>query len=63
MSFNAPLKIILPTKITTAQNGVAHSYHRVRGLYFLAVIFAATIISNSKLQQSYLTCKVGDVSL
>ena len=31
-------------KTTTAQNEVALSYHRVRGLYFLAVIFAATII-------------------
>ena len=34
---------ILLTKITAAQNEVAHSYHSVRGLYFLAVVFAATI--------------------
>ena len=34
----------LLTKITAAQNEVALSYHKVRGLYFLAVIFAATII-------------------
>ena len=31
------------TKITAAQNEVTLSYHRVRGLYFLAVIFTATI--------------------
>ena len=35
---------ILLTKITTAQNDVALSYHRVRGLYFLAVFSAATIV-------------------
>ena len=34
---------ILLTKTTAAQNEVALSYHRVRGLYFLAVIFVATI--------------------
>ena len=35
--------IILPTKTTAAQTEVALSYHRVRGLYFLAVVFVATI--------------------
>ena len=30
-------------KTTAARNEVALSYHRVRGLYFLAVVFAATI--------------------
>ena len=35
---------ILLTKITAAQNEVALSYHRVGGLYFLAVIFALTLI-------------------
>ena len=35
--------IILLTKTTAAQNEVALSHHRVRGLYFLAVVFAATI--------------------
>ena len=30
------------TKITAAQNEVALSYHRVRGLYFLSAIFEAT---------------------
>ena len=37
-------KCIPLTKITVAQNKVALSYHRVRGLYFLAVIFASTIV-------------------
>ena len=36
--------IILLTKITAAQNEDVFSYHSVRGLCFLAVIFAATII-------------------
>ena len=35
---------ILLTKTTAAQNEVALSYHRVRGLYFLAVVFVATIV-------------------
>ena len=34
---------ILLTKTTAVQNKVALSYYRVRGLYFLAVVFAATI--------------------
>ena len=34
---------MLPTKTIAAQNEVALSYHRVRGLYFLAVIFVTTI--------------------
>ena len=34
---------ILLTKITAAQNDDAPSCHKVRGLYFLAAIFAATI--------------------
>ena len=48
-SFGGPLHlgvvlvIILLTKTTTAQNEVALSYHPVRGLYFMAVIFATTI--------------------
>ena len=37
-------KCTLLTKITTGQNEVALSYHKVRGLYFLAVIFAETIV-------------------
>ena len=40
---------VLLTKITAALCKVALSYHIVRGLYFLAVIFAATLlISNLK---------------
>ena len=31
------------TKINAAQNEVALSYHRVRGLYFLVAAFAETI--------------------
>ena len=36
--------IILLTKTIAAQNEVALSYQRVHGLYFLAVVFAATIV-------------------
>ena len=35
--------IILPTKTTAVQNENALSYHRVRGLYFLAIVFVTTI--------------------
>ena len=36
--------VIIPlTKTTAAQNAVALSYHKMRGLYFLAVVFATTI--------------------
>ena len=34
---------ILLTKTTAAQNEVALSYHKVRGLYFLAVVFVRSI--------------------
>ena len=37
--------IILLTKTSAARNRVALSYHSVRGLYFLAVVFAATIVA------------------
>ena len=37
--------VVLLTEITAAQKEVAISYHRVSGLYFLTVIFAATIVS------------------
>ena len=36
---------ILLTKTTGAQNEVALTYHRVRGLYFQTVVFAATMIT------------------
>ena len=42
---SANYNYILLTKITAAQNGVALSYHNVRGLYFLAVIFVGTIVT------------------
>ena len=35
---------ILLAKIIAAKNEVALSYHRVRGIYVLAVVFAATIV-------------------
>ena len=35
---------IFLTKTTAAQNDVALSYRIVRGLYLLAVVFAATIL-------------------
>ena len=38
------MKIILLTKTTVAQNEDALSYHKVRGLYFLAVGFVRSII-------------------
>ena len=37
------IRSILLTKTTAAQNEVAPSYHIVSGLYFLAVVFVATI--------------------
>ena len=42
----------LLTKIATAQNEAALSYHTVRGLYFLAAIFAASIEVWQKERQS-----------
>ena len=36
---------LLLTKTTDAQNEVAHSYHKVREFYFLAVVFAATLVN------------------
>ena len=36
---------ILLTKTTAAQNGVALSYRKVRGLYFLAVVFVRHIVA------------------
>ena len=40
----ASILYILLTKTTAAQNEVALSYYSVRGLSFLAVAFAATLI-------------------
>ena len=36
---------ILLTKTNAAQNEDAHSYHSVRGIYYLAVVFVGTIIN------------------
>ena len=38
---------ILHTKITTALNEAVLSYHRVHGLYFVAVVLSTTIIRDS----------------
>ena len=35
--------VIIITKATATQNEVALSYHSVRGLYFLAVVFVRSI--------------------
>ena len=40
---NTVNQTILLTKTTAARNGAALSYPRVRGLYFLAVVFVAAI--------------------
>ena len=39
-----PSCFILLTKTTAALNDDALSYHRVRGLYYMAVVFVATIV-------------------
>ena len=49
---------ILLTKITVVQNEAALSYHRVRGLYFLAVVFAATVYDSEKV-----LCKRADMRM
>ena len=45
-------------KINCAQNEVVLGYHRVRGLYFLAFIFAATIDTDAihSFSLSFITC-------
>ena len=40
-------KVILLTKTTAAQNEVALSHHRVRRLYFLADVFATTMVKSA----------------
>ena len=45
---------MLLAKTTAAQNEVALSYHRVRGIYFLTVVFAATIFIVSAIFDYYL---------
>ena len=46
--FEGIVIIILLTKTTAAQNGVALSYRKLRRLYFLAVVFVRRICSLSK---------------
>ena len=41
---------MLLTKITAAQNEVALSYHKLRGLYFLAAVFTATFVIKRNLK-------------
>ena len=48
---------ILLTKTTAAQTEVALTYHKVRGLYFMAVVFATTIILTHKGSERHV-CKV-----
>ena len=56
MAFNDSLiYYILLTKTTAARNEVALSYHRVRGLYFRAVVFVATIVM-IRVPSSFLIC-------
>ena len=43
VEISKPFHTTLLTKTTAAQNVVALSYHRVRGPYFLAAVFAATV--------------------
>ena len=44
----------LLTKTTAAQNEVALSYQRVRGLYFLAFVFAAIIVHIEYYKEIYI---------
>ena len=46
---------MLFTKITAAQNEATLSYHRVRGLYSLAIIFVATIAAINSLYHNEFT--------
>ena len=49
---NETFKYIVLTKTTATQNEVALSYHRVRGLYFMAVVFVRSIVVNCDLFNS-----------
>ena len=42
------------TTTTAAQNEVALSYHSVRGLYSLAVVFVTTIVSEIPLKSKFM---------
>ena len=62
MSININLNILI-TNVTAAQNETELSYRRMRGLYFLAVIFVATIISMLKVRILSYFIKVQSVSI
>ena len=50
--------IILVTKTTAAQNADALSYHIVRGLYFLAVVFVRSIMIMLKIRVTFYTLHI-----
>ena len=52
--------IILLTKTTAARNGVALSYHSVRGLHFLAVVFVRSIVCFKVLLYRIVPAQVGE---
>ena len=54
---------ILLTKITAAQNEVAHIYYKVCGLYFMAVIFAATLYRSASANSAVIYVTAARVSL
>ena len=47
------ISAILRARITAVQTEVALSYHRVRGLYFLAVVFAVTKVERQKYHKKW----------
>ena len=51
--------IIILTKTFAVENGVALTYHNVRGLYFLAVVFAVTINRSCTVKTFYLIVAEG----
>ena len=55
VSIGIHIYAILLTKTTAAQNVATLSYHRLRGLYFLAVVFVRSICV-----RSYQTIRTGD---
>ena len=57
-TFYINMRLYSSHKITATQNEVTLSYYEVRGLYFLAVIFAATIVIIVLALLSYLTVSI-----
>ena len=58
IKFNFMTVNIFLTKTTAAQNDVALSYRRVRGQYFLAVVFAALICTHRCCTRRYFSSSV-----